>query len=277
MDLSFAVPSTATPSHRQFVAGALPRLSADPRIVGVAAAGSWATDSMDAHSDVDLVIGVLPTAFDEVMGDRLRIASTLGHLVSGFTGEHVGEPRVLICLYESPLLHVDLKFVDIERIGAVVDRPAVLWERGGFGDALARAFTGYAAPDTDWLEDRFWTWLHYGVAKVVRGELFEAIDLITFMRGRVLGPLVLQAAGAAPTGVRRIERASPEWARRLEATVPAYTADACLHALAACADSYRELRPSPGGPTRAEHAATRFLHDARQAARAMPEVGDPLP
>ena len=30
-----------------------------------------------------------------------------------FTGEHVGESRVLICLYGPPLLHVDLKFVSL--------------------------------------------------------------------------------------------------------------------------------------------------------------------
>jgi hypothetical protein len=32
---------------------------------------------------------------------------------SAFSGEHVGEPRALICLYGPPLLPVDLKFVSL--------------------------------------------------------------------------------------------------------------------------------------------------------------------
>ncbi|MGO3128237.1 MAG: hypothetical protein ACTIJY_09210 [Luteimonas sp.] len=268
MELSFALPVSAPTAHRAFVASAVPILACDPRIVGVAAAGSWADDAMDEHSDVDLVVAVASSAFDEVMADRERIASTMGDIVSCFTGEHVGEPRVLICLYASPLLHVDLKFVDIDRIGDVVDRPAVLWERQAFGKALARAFSGYPKPEKAWLEKRFWTWIHYGVTKVLRGELFEAIDLITFLRGRVLGPLILEAVGAAPTGVRRLETAAPGWARRLEATVAAYAPSSCLQALEVCAESYRALRISTDeASSKAEHAAMRFLSDAKRAVR----------
>lgn len=123
-------PSSAPEPHRAFVARALPILQADPRIVGVAAAGSWADDSMDAHSDLDLVVAVDPRAFAEVLSDRQRIASSLGQLAAAFTGEHVGEPRVLICLYEAPLLHVDLKFVSLDQVGATVDRPVILWAHG---------------------------------------------------------------------------------------------------------------------------------------------------
>jgi hypothetical protein len=42
---------------------------------------------------------------------RAGFAGALGPLLSAFTGDHVGEPRLLICLYGPPLLHVDLKFV----------------------------------------------------------------------------------------------------------------------------------------------------------------------
>ena len=53
----------------------------------------------------------------------------LGRPVRRLTGEHVGEPRLLICLYDSPLLHVDLKFMSIADIEKRVDEPVVLWER----------------------------------------------------------------------------------------------------------------------------------------------------
>lgn len=268
MDLSFAPPASAPAAHRAFAAKAVPILASDPRIVGLAAAGSWADDAMDEHSDLDLVVAVASSAFEQVMADREHIASTLGNLVASFTGEHVGEPRVLICLYAQPLLHVDLKFVDIDRVGTVVDRPEVLWERQAFGAALDRAFVGYPKPDKPWMDDRFWTWIHYGVAKVIRGELFEAIDLITFLRGRVLGPLVLESVGAAPAGVRRLETAAPDWARRLEGTVPSYAQGSCLRAIKVCAETYRALRgPTDQTPPQAEHVAMRFLRDAELATR----------
>ena len=47
----------------------------------------------------------------------------LGRPVRRLTGEHVGEPRLLICLYDSPLLHVDLKFMSIADIEKRVDEP----------------------------------------------------------------------------------------------------------------------------------------------------------
>src|SRR5215813_12692708 len=99
--------------HATFLAAALARLRADERIVGVAAAGSFARGRVDAHSDLDLVIAVEPDALAAVMNERESIARSLGPLLASFVGEHVGEPRLLICLYGPPLLHVDLKFVSL--------------------------------------------------------------------------------------------------------------------------------------------------------------------
>ncbi len=75
-------------------------LERDARIVGVAAGGSFLADAMDEFSDLDLVLATEPHAHEEVMLDRIRIAGTLGSLVAAFKGEHVGEPRCIICLYE---------------------------------------------------------------------------------------------------------------------------------------------------------------------------------
>ena len=99
--------------HARFLERALPELQRDERLVGVAAGGSFITGTMDEFSDIDLVIIVGPPSIDEVMQERTRIASRLGCLVDTFTGEHVGEPRLLICLYDQPVLHVDLKFVSL--------------------------------------------------------------------------------------------------------------------------------------------------------------------
>ena len=47
-------------------------------------------------------------------------------------------------------------------------------------------------------------WVHYAAAKVARGELFEALDFMAFLRGQVLGPLALMEK------VRSTERRAPD-------------------------------------------------------------------
>lgn len=84
---------------------------------------------MDEYSDLDLII-VYDSAYQEqVTNQRLDIAEGLGKLLSGFTGEHVGEPRVVICLYGPEPLLVDLKFVTWEELNIRIENPLILWER----------------------------------------------------------------------------------------------------------------------------------------------------
>lgn len=236
-------PAALPTPHRDFIERALAVLPQDPRIIGLAAAGSFLTGSMDEYSDVDLVVVTAPGRQEEVMRDRHAIAASLGEYIAGFSGEHVGEPRVLIALFDGPLLHVDLKFVALTNFHLRVEEPAVLWERDG---ALTAALEGgkgvFPQPDGQWIEDRFWVWVHYGATKIARGELFEAIDMLGFMRASVLGPLALRRAGARPQGVRRIEMHDPAFAEALRETVPLYDALDCLRALNASVRLYRELR-----------------------------------
>ncbi len=98
---------------RAFLKSALTTLQADERILGVAVGGSLSSGEVDEFSDIDLVIAVEPEAFGGVMTERKELACGLGDLVAVFTGEHVGEPRLLICLYQSGPLHMDLKFVTL--------------------------------------------------------------------------------------------------------------------------------------------------------------------
>ena len=177
------------------------------------------------------------------MAARIDIARGLGPFLAGFPGDHVGEPRVLICLYGPPLLHVDLKFVRLEDAADRVEDPEVLWERDGrLSAALAQSEAHYPQPDLQWIEDRFWVWIHYGAVKIARGELFEALGFLAFLRERVLGPLALKSRGATPCGVRRLETAAPDFARELRATVATYDAASCVAALGTAADLYRRLR-----------------------------------
>jgi predicted nucleotidyltransferase len=87
-------------------------LKDDKNVIGLAVAGSWLTNEIDEFSDLDLIL----VTQNKVSGDKQKMldyAKRFGQLLSGFTGEHVGEPRVLICLYDNPLLHVDIKFLTL--------------------------------------------------------------------------------------------------------------------------------------------------------------------
>jgi Nucleotidyltransferase domain len=235
--------------HAAFLRHALERLSADARLVGLAAGGSYLTGTMDEFSDLDLVVAVEPSAHLQVMEERRPIAASLGRLLSAFTGEHVGEPRVLVCLYGPPLLHVDLKFVALADAAQRVEDPAVLWEREGrLTAALRGGEARYPTRDLQWIEDRLWVWIHYGAGKIGRGELFEAHDMLAFLRAQVLGPLMLQTVSARPTGVRRVEQAAPAWAREMEATVARYESRSTALALREAAQMYRALRGAAATP-----------------------------
>lgn len=230
--------------HATFLSAALEHLKADARLVGVAGGGSLVSGVMDEFSDLDLIIAVEPLSYDAVLADRMRIAESLGPLLAGFTGEHVGEPRLLICLYgPTPLLHVDLKFVSLPDIGRRVEDPVVFWERDGrLTGALKGGAARFPQPHLQWIEDRFWVWVHYGAGKIGRGELFEAVDFLAFLRGQVLGPLALLRAGARPSGVRKLELVAPEFAKELQTTLSTYEPRSCASALSAAIALYRELR-----------------------------------
>jgi len=262
---SLTLPSTLPDPHREFLKQAIDRLKMDQRLVGIAAGGSFITNSMDEFSDVDLIIAVEPAHHAGVMTERMNIAASLGKLLAAFTGEHVGEPRVLICLYEDPLLHVDLKFVSLDDVATRVEDPVILWEKDGrLSSELAHGKAEYPARAPQWIEDRFWIWVHYAATRIARGELFEAIDFLSFLRGTVLGPLALARAGAQPAGVRKIETLAPAFALELRRTVASHDAADCLRALRACVELYRSLRPVSGDRERVEDVAMEYLTEVER-------------
>jgi hypothetical protein len=263
------LPGSLPEAHRRFLETALATLARDARIAGVAAGGSFLTDTMDEFSDLDLVVATEPAHHAAVMAARHEIARSLGPLLAAFTGEHVGEPRLLICLYDvAPPLHVDLKFVSLPDAALRVEDPVVLWERDGrLTRALAHAPAVYPEPDRQWIEDRFWVWVHYAAGKIGRGELFEALDFLSYLRAHVLGPLASMTSGARPSGVRRLESQVPEHAGPLSATIAAYDGSDCLRALKACVELYRALRsagPAIARGEAAERAAVQYVSDVER-------------
>jgi predicted nucleotidyltransferase len=229
--------------HQNFISNTLEILKNDDRIEGIAIGGSYIYNSMDEYSDLDFVIVTKPEYFDQIMSERKMIAGKLGQLLASFTGEHVGEPRLLICLYGPSLLHVDLKFVSLDDVQNRVENPAILWERNNkISDKFKLKEAKFPHPDLQWIEDRFWVWVHYGATKLGRKEIFEVVSLIDFLRKTVIGPLTLIKNNKLPRGVRKLEFDAPCDLPNLIKTVPNYDFDSCTSAFRAIIDVYRNLR-----------------------------------
>lgn len=236
--------STLPDLHRSFAEQLKLKFQADSRIHSLLAGGSLIHGGFDIYSDLDFVVVVDPLYYDEIMAQRIEFAGTLGHLLHAFTGEHVGEPRLLICLYGPELLHVDLKFVTLDMLTQRVEEPAVLFTRDHL--ALEQQLAKYSAqwPDmtSEWFESRAWIWLHYAAVKLGRGELFEAIGMLSFFREQVLGPMLCRRANLPQRGVRRIEFHGLDPDGLLASTLATHDRDSVSIAIRKAIDAYITLR-----------------------------------
>jgi hypothetical protein len=229
--------------QEQFAQRAIAILKTDKSVIGLAVGGSWLTSEIDEFSDLDLIL----VTTEKIAGDKnkmLAYAQRLGTLLTGFTGEHVGEPRLLICLYDNPLLHVDIKFLLLEEFYSRIENPVILLDTDG---QLEKVISGSAArfpyPGYQWMEDRFWTWIHYVLLKIGRGEYLEAFDSMGIFRNLIFGPLLHIKNGNLPRGVRKAEKhLSSEDFQQLQSTIPAYTKASLLESLYNAVVLYRSLR-----------------------------------
>lgn len=140
-------------------------------------------------------------------------------------------------------MHVDFKFVSLPDAAIRVDNNLVLWERDSLlTDVFSSAEPRYPQPNPQWIEDRFWIWTHYAATKIARGEYFETVEFLSFVRQNVLSPLALKQAGLTPSGVRKIEERLPEFAQALVKTVAMPERDALIPALKQVVALYLELR-----------------------------------
>ncbi|MEO7924323.1 MAG: nucleotidyltransferase domain-containing protein [Chitinophagaceae bacterium] len=229
--------------QKEFAEQVIAIVKEDPGVIGLAAAGSWITDELDEYSDLDLVL----VTKEKIGGDKkkmLAYAKRFGEFISGFTGEHVGEPRLLICLYDNPLLHVDIKFLTLPELADRIEDPVILFEREGqLSTVIKKTKAVWPQPDLQWIEDRFWTWVHYVAVKAARGELFETLDGLGFLRSVVLTPLLQIKSKTQPRGMRKVEtKLSAADLENLKITVAQYNRASVIKALENTVGIYRNLR-----------------------------------
>ena len=256
--------------QREFAEKVTAIVQKDPEVLGLAVAGSWIDNEMDEFSDLDLVL----VTREKIGGDKekmLAYARRFGDLLSGFTGEHVGEPRLLVCLYDDPLLHVDIKFNTLPELRERVEDPMILFERDHqLSDIIKSTKARWPEPDLQWIEDRIWTWVHYIVVKIARGEYFEAMSAIDYMRVNVLAPLMQLKNQKRTRGVRKVEnQLTPSDLENLKITVAQYNKTSLLKALDNIVSIYRSLRRKLFTEivelrTRTEKRSMEFLKKFRQ-------------
>ena len=218
-------------------------LKTDKTVIGLAVAGSWITNELDEFSDLDLIL-VTKAKVSNDISKMFDYANRFGTLLTGFTGEHVGEPRVLICLYDNPLLHVDIKFLTLDEFEYRIEQPIILLDTDNqIKQIIERTEFKFPYPDYQWMEDRFWIWIHYALLKIGRGELLEAFDFLGFLRMVVLGPLMHIKNNNLPRGVRKMEtQISKTDFEEIKATIPDYNKTSLLHSLNKAVSIYRQLR-----------------------------------
>jgi hypothetical protein len=156
----------------------------------------------------------------------------------------VGEPRLLVCLYDNPLLHVDIKFLTLAEFHQRVEDPVVLFERDNQLTEVIKSTKAVWPPlDLQWIEDRIWTWVHYIASKAGRGEYFECIDGLGFIRLKVIAPLLQVKNKSLPRGLRKAETklGLPDL-ENLKITLANYNHDSILRALDNTVSIYKSLR-----------------------------------
>jgi hypothetical protein len=243
--MDFALPPTFDrfPRHRAKADAACRAGVADPDVVGIAVTGSFATGVADELSDVDLRLYARPDAMEAVVGRVPELAAACGRVVALFVGEHVGIPTLTIVLYDD-LVHVDFDVVSVDRAAEHNDGlPAVmLWEREAISAILPGTYESDVAAEVRWMEARIWTWSWYIQSKVLRGELYEALDGLQYVRDQVLFRLLAFGRGDRPAGGRRAESVVGDHANAFARTVPvSLDRAAVMGALRAEIDLYRLL------------------------------------
>ena len=120
----------------------------------------------------------------------------------------------------------------------------LLFERDGQLSKIIHATTAtWPQPDYQWIEDRFWTWIHYAALKIGRGELMEAFDFLSFLRTTVLSPLLQVKNNRHARGLRKVEtELNASDLENLKITIAQYNRESILKALDNTISIYRNLR-----------------------------------
>jgi predicted nucleotidyltransferase len=201
------------PAHRSLLGRAVNYYLDDDRVVGMILGGSLTRGSADSYSDVDLYIVARDGSFDAVFDERDVAALAIGSPLFSFDVDPVpGGSRDYIVMYLGPV-KLDLMYYresEVKPEQKWTDRQVLKDDSGSLGAVISRsAMSRPDQPEPEVLTElnqRFWTWCWYVFGKIMRGELWEALDGIHTIRSDALLPLLDWTSGRPHEGYRRLER-----------------------------------------------------------------------
>jgi len=243
MDFSLPQGIDRLPHHRGRLIAACQAGTNEPDVIGMAIAGSFVEGTPDIYSDLDLRVVLANGSLERVFPRREEFASECGPLVAAFTGEHVGEPQLLITLYDD-LMHVDYLFIELADAPRKNDfrKVQVLWQRDPHvSEALSRPYVADPAADLAYMEARIWTWSWYIQSKILRGELWEAVSGLAFVRTAVLFRLLAMSQKIRFRGARFAEQTVGEYSGAVARTLGSLENESLLEALRTTVSLYVEL------------------------------------
>ena len=243
MDIDLPPGTDRLPRHRAKIEATCSAGTQVPGLVGMVIAGSFALGIADEYSDVDLKLVSTDDGFDDVVHAQEQMISAAGTSIARFPADHTGLPELTIVLYDD-LVHVDFLPIRLSELAQKNEGiPAhVLWERdGSLTRELAAPGPDRVPLDLEWIERRVWTWFWYLQSKILRGEIYEALDGLAWLRANVLFPLLGATRGQALSGTRRVEPLLGDLADAFRRTVADADAVAVMSALRATAELYTRL------------------------------------
>jgi hypothetical protein len=209
----------------------------------MAIAGSFVDGTPDTYSDIDLRVVLANGSLERVFPRREEFARACGPLVAAFTGGHLGEPHLLITLYDD-LVHVDFLFTELADATRKNEgrKVQVLWQRDpGVTEALSQRYVADPAADLAHLEARMWAWTWYIQSKILRGELWEAVSGLGYVRDVVTFRLLAMSQNIRYRGARFAEQFVGEHAGALARTLGSLDRESLLEALRTTVHLYVEL------------------------------------
>jgi hypothetical protein len=238
------------PDHRRLLAKARELFAADNHVLGVLLGGSLADGRADLLSDIDLYLFVRDKDFESVFANREAVARSLGAVLLCYRGDHMPSGKHQLIVWYEGLLHVDLIYRKWS--GRVPDwkwkRTVILKDSYGAmaqlqkeSDPLRPATVSLEQLQT--LSQKFWGWVAYTLGKICRGERWEALDNIAWIRNEALLVMLAWAQNAPYEGHRRLEsKLDDELAMLFEQSLCSRELDALHNALMAEVRIFRKLR-----------------------------------
>jgi predicted nucleotidyltransferase len=238
------------PEHKRLLIGVRERFATDDRVIGVLLGGSLALDRADRFSDVDLYVFVRDEDFESVFAKREAIAWDLGPVIVRYLGDHMPGGRYQLIIWYAGQVHLDLMFRKSSEAAPhwKWKEAVILKDSIGTLARLKKESRELGPATVNWeqvnnLNQKFWGWVAYTAAKILRGELWEAFDNIGWIRNEALLVMLAWAQDAQYEGHRRLEsKLDQNLLRLFNQTVCSLNSKSVWSALMVEVQIFRELR-----------------------------------